>query len=435
MNVKKRKWLLFVATMMLTVFVLQPTGGEAASLSDIKKQIAAAKAEMRAAEQRAAKAEREAASVKQQAANAHKQAEAAENEKGTIQDKKAEALASINNIMAEIDNVVINKTNALAQRDAKEEELLQTGLELDQAEERVNTRDELLQSRMRLMYTNGFVSYMDVLLSATSFTDFIDRFDALQSILSQDRDILAEQREEKELVALKKVEVEKQFGEMSKIYEKLEMYEAHLAKKEEEKQLMIASYNSNIQQLDGKLDQIDSKLHQIDSTLEELEGISKEQEDLLMALAAKVSKLNAEKNNISNPYSGGKLGMPIRDNYRISSNFGTRVHPISGKKHTHTGIDFAAPQGTDIYAAEDGVVLVAQSWSSYGNCVIIDHGNGLWTLYGHIRNGGIKVEKGEKVQKGQKIAEVGSTGNSTGPHLHFEVRKNQTPVNPSSYLK
>ncbi|WP_138754036.1 murein hydrolase activator EnvC family protein [Paenibacillus sinopodophylli] len=431
----KRKWLFVVAMMMLVVLVWQPTGGEAASLTDIKKQIAAAKAEMRAAEQRAAKAEREAANVKQQAANAHQQAEVAESEKGDIENKKAEALASINNIMAEIDNVVINKTNALAQRDEKEEELLQTGLELDQAEERVTTRDELLQSRMRLMYTNGFVSYMDVLLSATSFTDFIDRFDALQSILSQDRDILAEQRQEKELVALKKVEVEKQFGEMTKIYEKLEQYEAHLAKKEEEKQLMIASYNSNIQQLDGKLHQLDSKLQQIDSTLEELEGISKEQEDLLMALAAKVSKLNAEKNSISNPYSGGKLGMPIRDNYRVSSNFGTRVHPITGKKHTHTGIDFAAPQGTDIYAAEDGVVLVAQSWSSYGNCVIIDHGNGLWTLYGHIRNGGIKVEKGEKVQKGQKIAEVGSTGNSTGPHLHFEVRVNQTPVNPSSYLK
>ncbi len=137
--------------------------------------------------------------------------------------------------MAEIDNVVINKTKTLAQSDAKEEELLQTGLELEQAEERVKTRDALLQSRMRLMYTNGFVSYMDVLLSATSFTDFIDRFDALQSILSQDRDILAEQREEKKLVALKKAEVEKQFAEMSKIYEKLELYEAHLAKKEEEK--------------------------------------------------------------------------------------------------------------------------------------------------------------------------------------------------------
>lgn len=235
-------------------------------------------------------------------------------------------------------------------------------------------------------------------------------------------------REKKELVAAKKIEVEKQFAEVKAIYEKLELYEAHLIKKEQEKETLIASYNSNIQQLD-------SRLTQIDSTLEELEGISKEQEELLMALASKVSKLNAEKNRISNPYTGGKLGMPIKDNYRISSNFGTRVHPISGKKHTHTGIDFAAPQGTAIYAAEAGVVLVAQSWSSYGNTVIIDHGNGLWTLYGHIRNNGIKVDKGDTVKKGQKIAEVGSTGNSTGPHLHFEVRKNQVTVNPSSYLK
>ena len=418
---KKRKWLLFTVTMMLTVFVLQPTGGEAASLSNIKKQIAAAKAEMKAAERRAAQAEREAAS-------AHQQATDAKSEKLDIQTKKSEAEASIANLMAEIDNVVINKTKMQAQSDAKEEELLQTGLELEQAEERVKTRDELLQSRMRLMYTNGFVSYMDVLLSATSFTDFIDRFDALQSILSQDRDILAEQRKEKELVALKKVEVEKQFAEVTALFEKLKQYEAHLVKKEQQKELMIASYQSNIKQLD-------SKLQQIDSTLEELEGISEEQEELLMALASKVSKLNAEKNRISNPYSGGKLGMPIKDSYRVSSNFGTRVHPITGERHTHTGIDFAAPQGTDIYAAEDGVVLVAQTWSSYGNCVIIDHGNGLWTLYGHIRNGGIKVDKGETVKKGQKIAEVGSTGNSTGPHLHFEVRKNETPVNPSSYLK
>ncbi|MGO4185969.1 coiled-coil domain-containing protein, partial [Paenibacillus sp. TAF43_2] len=336
---KKRKWLLFTVTMMLAVFVMQPTGGEAASLSEIKKQIAAAKAEMKEAEQRAAKAER-------QAANAHNQAKTAENEKVTILGKKTEAEASIANLMAEIDNVVINKTKMQAQSDAKEEELLQTGLELEQAEERVVTRDELLQSRMRLMYTNGFVSYMDVLLSATSFTDFIDRFDALQSILSQDRDILAEQREEKELVAQKKIEVEKQFAEVKKIYEKLEQYEAHLVKKEQEKEVMIASYNTNIKQLDNKL-------VQIDSTLEELEGISKEQEELLMALAAKVSKLNAEKNKISNPYTGGKLGMPIRDNYRVSSSFGTRVHPITGKTHTHTGTDFAAPQGTDIFAAED----------------------------------------------------------------------------------
>ncbi|REK69630.1 M23 family peptidase [Paenibacillus paeoniae] len=166
-----------------------------------------------------------------------------------------------------------------------------------------------------------------------------------------------------------------------------------------------------------------------------LEVISEEQEKLLVALAAKVSKLNAEKNRIKNPYSGGKLGMPINSGARVTSNFGTRNHPITGKSHTHTGIDFGAPQGTDIFAAEGGVVIVSQLWSGYGNCIIIDHGNGLWTLYGHIRNGGLLVSVGDQVKRGQKIAEVGSTGNSTGPHLHFEVRKNEVPVNPSGYLK
>lgn len=418
---QKRKWLWCVVVIMVTVFVLQPTDGEAASLSEIKKQLAEAKQEMKNAEKKAANAQR-------QADAAHQEAKSAEHEKVDIETKKKDAQASIANLMAEIDNVVINKTKTQAQLETKEEEVLQTGLELEQAEERVKTRDELLQSRMRLMYTNGFVSYMDVLLSATSFTDFVDRFDALQSILLQDRDILEEQKQEKELVIVKKAEVDAQLVEVKAIYDKLELYEEHLMKKEKEKEIMIASYNSNIKQLD-------SQLQKIDSALEEYENISEEQEKLLVALASKVSKLNAEKNRIANPYSGGKLGMPISGNYRISSSFGTRTHPISGKKHTHTGIDFAAAQGTDIYAAEDGVVLVAQSWSSYGNCVIIDHGNGLWTLYGHIRNGGIKVEKGETVKKGQKIAEVGSTGNSTGPHLHFEVRKNEVPVNPSGYLK
>lgn len=396
-----------IVVTLLTVFMLHPASGEAASLSQIKKQIEEAKKEMRDAERRAAEAQK-------QAANANSQ-------KSDIEVKKSDAQASIQNILAEIDNVTVNKMNTQAEVDAKEEELLQTGTQLEQAEQRVVERDELLQSRMRLMYTNGFVSYMDVLLSATSFTDFIDRFDALQSILSQDHDILEEQKQEKELVVQKKAEVEKQFAEVKAMYDKLEKYENALIAKEHEKEQLIASYNSNLQALD--------------SELEQLEDIGEEAEKELMQLASKVSKLNAEKNRISNPYSGGRLGMPIKDNYRISSNFGTRTHPITGKKHTHTGIDFAAPQGTDIYAAEGGVVIISQTWSSYGECIVIDHGNGLWTLYGHIRKGGRLVSKGDTVKKGDKIAEVGSTGNSTGPHLHFEVRKNEVAVNPGGYLK
>lgn len=119
---------------------------------------------------------------------------------------------------------------------------------------------------------------------------------------------------------------------------------------------------------------------------------------------------------------------------RLSSGYGMRIHPITGVKKNHTGVDLAAPQGTDIHAAQDGVVIVAEWWSGYGNTVIIDHGDNVWTLYGHIRSGGIKVEKGQQVKKGETIAEVGSTGNSTGPHLHFEVRINGNPVDPMPYL-
>ncbi|MGO4373533.1 coiled-coil domain-containing protein [Paenibacillus sp. MCAF20] len=200
-----------IVVTLLTVFMLHPASGEAASLSQIKKQIEEAKKEMRDAERRAAEAQK-------QAANANSQ-------KSDIEVKKSDAQASIQNILAEIDNVTVNKMNTQAEVDAKEEELLQTGTQLEQAEQRVVERDELLQSRMRLMYTNGFVSYMDVLLSATSFTDFIDRFDALQSILSQDHDILEEQKQEKELVVQKKAEVEKQFAEVKAMYDKLEKYE------------------------------------------------------------------------------------------------------------------------------------------------------------------------------------------------------------------
>ncbi|MNJ49417.1 Murein DD-endopeptidase MepM [compost metagenome] len=190
---------------------------------------------------------------------------------------------------------------------------------------------------------------------------------------------------------------------------------------------------------------------QYHAEIEESDDISEEQEQLLIELATKRAALEKEKNKLKAAQvytykrsssssgsggfkgNGGAMALPV-SGARLSSGYGTRVHPISGQVKKHTGVDLAAPQGTDIKAAEGGVVIVAEWWSGYGNTVIIDHGDNLWTLYGHIRNGGIKVEKGEQVKRGQKVAEVGSTGNSTGPHLHFEVRINGSPVDPSPYL-
>lgn len=129
------------------------------------------------------------------------------------------------------------------------------------------------------------------------------------------------------------------------------------------------------------------------------------------------------------------LAWPVPSVHGISSGFGYRTNPITGKRSLHNGIDIPAPKGTPIVAAENGKVIVADYMNGYGNTVIIDHGNGLWTLYGHIKEGGILVSVGQQVRRGQTIALVGSTGNATGSHLHFTVYKNQVAVNPLHYLQ
>ncbi len=381
----------------MAVVLIQPSGGQAASseVDRINRELDKVRKDMKAA-----------ANSKLQAQQDYK----------AVEQKKEETAQSITKIMSQINQTTDNMQNVRDRLEVTEGQLLEAGESLQEAEKRIEARDKLLKSRVRLLYTSGSVSYLDVLLSSTSFIDFLDRFDSIQSILSQDKTILEEHKKDKVLIEVKKAEVETKLAEVKDLYGRLEVYYAQLVDKEKEKEKMILSYSEQ---------------------MEELEDISAEQEELIMKLAKKAADLEKQRNRVKSHYkSGGKLLRPIGDGYRISSGFGPRTHPITGKKgKMHTGVDFAAPQGTAIYAAESGVVLVAQATSGYGNTVIIDHGNGMWTLYGHIRNGGIKVDAGQTVKRGQKIAEVGSTGNSTGPHLHFEVRMNEKPQNPMSYIR
>lgn len=430
-----KKALAALAFLLVAVMVLQPLGGQAASEVDrINQELNKVRSQM------------------QETTDSQQQVE---QEHDSVTMQKEETTKSINQILDEIDNVSLNLQNTQMQLATTEGELLDAGRSLEDTEARIVERDKLLDSRMRLMYTNGFVSYMDVLLSSNSFSDFLDRVDALSSIMNQDKDILEEHRKDKELILIKKAEIETKLDEVKELYGRLESYHHQLLAKEKEKEVMILHYNDQ---------------------LEELEGISDEQEALLMSLAAKVSDLEKERTaelerqrkeqerqrelerqrkqklqqqkqqqqqmqaqtRSQSQYqdTGGRLLRPISSSYRMNSQFGPRVDPITGKRgRMHNGVDFAAPAGTPIYAAESGVVTVAQSTSGYGNTVIIDHGGGMWTLYAHIRNGGIKVKAGQQVKRGEKVAEVGSTGRSTGNHLHFEVRINEKPVNPVNYLR
>jgi len=356
--------------------------------------------------------------LKKQTEAAASTRKAAEKESKDVLALKNQAANSVNEILKQLDEVGHQINGVQKQINQTEDDLMLAGQALEEAEDRVEKRDKMLQSRLRLMYQNGVVSYLDVLMSSTSFTDFVDRFDALQAIVNQDKDVLEQHKKDKALVAQKKVEIENKLSDVKEMYAKLNDYQYVLAQKEKAKEKLIAQYNQK---------------------MEELEDISEEQEQLMVENAKKIADLERKKREEQKKqtvfYTGGKLAVPLKDSYRVSSGFGYRIHPIYHTKKLHAGLDMAAPEGTSIYAAEGGVVITAGWTSGYGNTVILDHGKGMWTLYGHIRNGGIKVKVGETVKRGEKIAEVGSTGNSTGNHLHFEVRVNGTPKDPTSYLK
>jgi murein DD-endopeptidase MepM/ murein hydrolase activator NlpD len=361
--------------------------------------------------------------LQKQKAAAQKKASDAQNQKTQVQNEKVQTTKDMATLQQQLDESGkklsdLNEKINLVSKDLK----INAGL-LDEAEARVTSRDQMMKSRMRLMYMNGFVSYMDVLLSATNFSDFVGRLETLQSILNRDKDILEANMKDRDIIAEKKAQTEKQLTEVKALYAEADKVRIDLAAREKEKEVRIASLSKKEK---------------------ELEGISEENEKLLIQFAAKESALEAKRQAEQAPtssrktftYSGGKFGYPLRISAPMTSDFGYRVDPITNQRQEfHKGIDFGAPQGTDILAAENGVVIVATWWSGYGNCVVIDHGNGVWTLYGHIRNEGIVVQKGDTVSRGQKIAEVGSTGNSTGNHLHFEVRINQQPVDPKPYLR
>lgn len=375
--------------------------------------------------------------LQEQARQAKKQQEQAEAQKQSAQHYVNKNKEYLNIVMQQITTVSNELAHISMDIENTEQQLRDTAVKLEETKARIAERSDLLDSRIRLMYTDGAVSYLDVLLSSTSFTDFLERADSLQAIANQDHVLLEEHKQDKDLLVEQQEKLNNEYDKVKKLYADAESRRSTLEKKEEEKQQLIAKYYAEI---------------------EESDDISEEQEKLLVELATKRASLEKEKNKLKAAQiytykrkksssssassgsssggfhgNGGSMGLPV-NGARLSSGYGSRIHPITGKRKTHTGVDLAAPQGTDIHAAEGGVVIVAEWWSGYGNTVIIDHGDNVWTLYGHIRNGGIKVEKGQQVKRGEKIAEVGSTGNSTGPHCHFEVRINGNPVDPMPYL-
>lgn len=290
-----------------------------------------------------------------------------------------------------------------------QQELVVLEKDLDEAKEKVNKQNEDLSARLRTMYKNGTVGFVDVLLQSGSFSDFLSNLTLVQKVFESDKSVLTELQKSHDLIEEKANEVKTLKNELTE--------SRTLA--EETK----ASLSSQKSVLDDKKKEVNKDIAQIQKDLDRMEAEAE-------ALSSQIRDQGSSSN--TSTYNG-VMCWPAPSYTRISCPFGWRIHPITGRKNYHGGVDLAAPGGSSILAADSGTVIIASYHYSYGNYVVIDHGGGISTLYAHSRKR--LVSKGQKVSRGQKIALVGTTGSSTGNHLHFEVRKNGTRINPLPYIQ
>ncbi|MBT1280300.1 peptidoglycan DD-metalloendopeptidase family protein [Thermoanaerobacter sp. CM-CNRG TB177] len=330
--------------------------------------------------------------------------------------KKEEVINQKNDIAAQIADLD-KKLNVTQQELANvqkrladiTEKLNKTREELEVAKQKENTQLKTMKERIRAMYISGELGYLEVLLGAKDFGDFITRLDVVKCIVDYDSNLFESYKQQRKLVEQKE-------KELAQMQIEAQNYKNQIISRQRELQLAMASREGLMRDLERQ-----QKLYEQQE--DELLKQSKQLEKVIQQLQAK-SKIK---------YSGGKLLWPVPSSSVITSPFGTRYHPILKQYRTHTGIDIAAQTGASILAAADGQVIFAGYYGGYGYAVIIDHGDGISTLYGH--NSALLVKEGDTVKRGQVIAKAGSTGLSTGPHLHFEVRKNGVPVNPMDWLK
>ena len=301
----------------------------------------------------------------------------------------------------------------------KEEEIEQKSLELEEAVATQESQYEAMKSRIRFMYERGNSLYLELLFESASIGEMLNKAEYIEMLSAYDRKMLDQYVAQAEYVALCKEGLEEEKEVLDEAKKSVEAEEASLNELISAKEQEIKAVSSDIRNKEAAIAEYEASIAAENETIAALEK----------AVAEERAKLAEEQKR---KYDGGIFTWPAPSYTRISDEYGNRMHPTLGVQKFHNGIDMAAPGGSPILAAYDGKVVAAAYSGSMGNYIMIDHGDSLYTIYMHAS--ALYVSKGAEVHKGDKIAAVGSTGRSTGNHLHFSVRVNGNYVNPRNYL-
>ena len=282
--------------------------------------------------------------------------------------------------------------------------------ELDSVTEKYDKQKELFKQRLVAIYETGETQYLDILLKSRSLSDFLSSYYVITELAEFDNDLVNELEKKKNTIDISKQKLENEKNELATIAQNQTRVSRTLQNTKKMRESFIEKLSDEEKQLQSKIDEIN----------EQYEEVNKQ----ILALAQQ---------GLDTQYIGGQLAWPVPGYTRITSKYAMRVHPITGQYKLHTGVDISAPMGANFIAANDGIVIKAGMNSAYGNMVIIDHGGGITTLYAHGSE--IIAKIGQTIKQGDPVLKVGSTGYSTGPHAHFEIRINGNPVDPLNYVK
>lgn len=354
-----------------------------------------------------------------------------------LQAKQKEQQKLINNLRSKKASVVdqkaaLDQENDLAEQEialvkeqitAYDQQIEDKGVELEAAKQEEEAQTVRFRSCVRHLEEYGQMSYIAILLEATSLSDLLARMDMVGEVIAYNKQVQADMTAAREKVETVKAELEDARTELQDKQSELETKQVALQQKVAEANALLASLESDINAYKSVYDQYEQQQKNVQSQ------IDKQVADLRRQEQQQQQNPNYDPGKANG--STGTMMWPCPSCHYITSQFGWRYHPIYKTQKYHSGVDIGASYGATIVAADGGTVITAGSVSGYGNCVVINHGNGITTLYGHMSS--IAVSAGQKVSKGQTIGYVGSTGNSTGPHLHWEVTVNGVRQNPLNY--